>query len=433
MNNKSFVIFISCLIFWLFFAPKAAIIPDPTLSGRISNAISLLLLLFVIPDLKNIFNERNRTFNILLLAYLTVSAISVYYNSDTIKKYELTDEDQLIGITSIKYLLYNSIGVFASSVYVQRIANTRHIKTLLRTFIILFLVVLVPTYIDIITTPIDKEALTEYSVGNKFNVGYYHLYLSAFYYFLNPRLKSKKHKLTLLLFLLLMICSSIITQCSTMVVAALLFLFLSLFASEIIRDFLSSPKVIVISVILLDIGFFLFATWIMQSDLFQYIVTDLLNRDATLTGRLQVYADIRKTFTVSPWIGLGYGNSVVISRYFTNAYDTQNGLIELFIQIGIIGVVVFLLLLYIASKNFEKNGILRYPFVAIIYTIIGISIVEIPFKLSFIFFLSFCFVKKKSYPKDLLELIREYYKRKILAKIISIRRDREKEKPLTIQ
>ena len=108
MSNKISVIFISFLIFWLVFAPKSAIMPD---SGWISNSISLFLLWYVRHDLKHMFTGRNKTFNLLLLTYFTISVYSVYYNADTINKFDSTylsiDEDlpqQLTGVTSIKYL-----------------------------------------------------------------------------------------------------------------------------------------------------------------------------------------------------------------------------------------------------------------------------------------------------------------------------------------
>ena len=148
MSRKYSVIFISFLIFWLIFAPKSAIIPDTTISGWISNSISLFLIWYVRHDLKYILSERYRTFNILLLIYLIITVFSVYYNADTIHKYELEDiENSPQGITSVKYLFFYSIGVFASSLYVQRISNTKYIRTLFNTFVILFMIVLIPAYI----------------------------------------------------------------------------------------------------------------------------------------------------------------------------------------------------------------------------------------------------------------------------------------------
>lgn len=418
MRSKGSVIFVSFLIFWLIFAPKSAIIPDTAISGWITNIVCLFLLWSVRHDLKHTFTKRNRTFNILLLTYLAVAVFSEYYNASTINQYELTDlENAPRGVASFKYLFVYSIGLFASSLYIQRISHTKYIRILLKTLFILFLIVLVPTYIEVITTPIEKGTMTEYRVGNKFNIGYYHLYLCAIFCLIHPYLNQKKHKYCLLLFLGLMILSSFIAQCSTMIVGALIFMFLSMFISDTIRNRLASAKVVIISVLVFDIGFFFLVTWILQYDSIQYIVTNILHRDLTLTGRLPVYLDIQEAFTESPWIGLGYGNSTVVSKYFTDAYDSQNGLVELFIQTGLIGVVVFLSLLYTAFKTFEKNNIPKLSMVALIYAMIVISTVEIPFKLTFVFFLSFCFIRRRRYPKALLELIRAYNRRKILAKI----------------
>ena len=413
MRNKISVIFISFLIFWLLFAPKSAIIPDSTISGWISNSVSLFLILYVCLDLQYILLGKNKTFNLLLLIFFTISLYSVYYNIDTINKYELQNiENSPQGVTSIKYLLYYSIGVFASSLYVQRISNTKYIKTLLETFVVLFLIVLIPSYIEVLTTPIEQDVLTEYSFGNKFTLGYYHLYLCTFYYLLHPYLSNKKHKIGLFFLTFLMFFFSVITQCSTMLMGALILMFLSLFASDSLRNHIASAKLIIISVLVFDIGFFFLATWFLQYDFVQYFIEDVLHKDLTLTGRIQIYMDIQEAFTESPWIGLGYGNSIVVSKYFTRAYDSQNGLVELFIQIGGIGVAVFLLLVYIAAKASEKNNISKFPFVAFVYAIIAISTVEIPFKHTFIFILSFCFIQGKGYPKALFKQTRDKIKRK---------------------
>lgn len=396
MRKEVSVIFISILIFWLIFAPKSAIIQD---SGWITNSICLFLVLYVFRDLKYIFIGRNRTFNLLLLAYLATSVYSIYYNADTIGKYELTplsrDSEALPqGTTTIKYLLYYSIGVFASSLYIQRISNTKYIKTLLKTFIILFLIVLIPTYGEVLITPIEKGVLTEYSIGNKFTIGYCQLFLCTLYYLLHPYLSNKKHKYCLLFLVLWMTHTSIISQCSTMIMGALIFMILSLFTSDALLNRFASAKSIIISILVFNIGFFFFVTWILQFEFIQYFIENVLQRDLSLTGRVQIYMDIAEAFAESPWIGQGYGNSIVVAKYYTDAYDTQNGLVELFIQTGVIGVVTFLFLVYTASRAL-KNNITRYALVAFIYAIIGISTVEIPFKHNFIFFLSFCFIQAK--------------------------------------
>lgn len=402
MSKKISVIFISCLIFWLIFAPKSAILPDATISGWISNAIALFLLWYVRHDLKYILKKGNRSFNLLLLTYLAVAVYSVYYNADTISRFEFAPQKEGIeklpqGITSIKYLLYYSIGIFASSLYIQRIASTKYIITLIKTFVILFLIILIPTYIEIVRTPIEKDVLTEYSVGNKFSIGYYHLYLCTLYYFLHPSLNSKKHKRYLLLFIALMIWSGYITQCSTMIVAAIVFLFLSFFTSRVFRNHLASANVIITTMLLLGLGFFFLASGFLQYGIVQNLVTDVLNRDATLTGRVSIFMEIQEAFSESPWIGLGYGNSIVVSYFFTGAYDSQNGLVELFIQVGVIGVAVFLSLVHTASKKFRKNYPFKYPYVAFLYAIFFISTVEIPYKLTFVFLLSLCFIQDKGY------------------------------------
>lgn len=405
MSKKVSVVFISVLIFWLILAPKSAIIPDSTISGWITNSISLFLVWCVRRDLRYIFTGRYRIFNFSLLAYLAISLYSIYYNADTIGKYELAplaEDSETIpqGTTTIKYLLYYSIGLFAASLYIQRISDTKYIRTLLKTLFFLLLIVLIPLYREVLITPIEKGVLTEYSFGNKFTIGYWQLFLCTLYYLLHPYLNNTRHKYILSILVLWMIHTSIASECSTMIMGALIFMILSLLTSNAMVGRLASAKTIIISILIFNIGFFFFVTWVLQFEVIQYFVEDILNKDLSLTGRIEIYLDIQEAFTESPWIGLGYGNAIVVAKYYTDAYDTQNGLVELFIQTGVIGVVTFLFLVYTAAKPLEKNNITKYALVAFIYAIIGISTVEIPFKHNFIFFLLFCFIQGQGYQRS---------------------------------
>ena len=351
------------------------------------------------------FDKEFRSFNILLLIYCAISLFSIYHNADTIDKYagkyiSQNEEIRLEGVTSIKGTLYSAIGLLSASLYVQRISNTEDLHIFLKTFCGLLFLFLIPTNIEALLRPAEEGAIAQYLVGNKFSLGYYNLYLCALYYFLHPFLDYRRNRFILLSLIIMMLIVSIHTQCSTMVMGSLTFMFLALYSPYLFRIFISSPKSIIASLIIIGIGFFMSVTWLLQYESFQYFLVNILNEDMTLTGRVQIFASIQQAFTISPWIGLGYGNSTIISHYFTGALNTQNGLIDLFIQIGFLGVFTFIALMYITAKKIELNKELRYPLVAFIFTMIIISTVEIPFKHIFIFFLSFCFIEEGAYDED---------------------------------
>lgn len=404
MNNKSSVIFISFLLFWLLLAPTSAIIPDPTINGWIKNAISLFLIWYVRQDIAMMFNQEFRIYNILLLTYCAISIFSIYYNADTISNYSGTyitqdGEIELEGVTSVKSTLYSCIGLLTASLYVQRISGMTDMIVFLKTFYVLLLLVIIPTNIEAFTKPAEMGTMAQYLIGNKFTVGYYNLYLCAFYYFLHPYLDFQRNRFILFSIIIMMLIVSIYIQCGTMVLASLVFMFFALFAPYKFRINISSAKLIVVTLIVLGIGFFMFVSWILQYESFQFII-NLLNKDITLTGRVGIFASIQQAFNISPWVGLGYGNSIIISYYFTGALNSQNGIIDLFIQVGFLGVFTFIALIYTCSKEVEQNRELRYPLVAFLITMIVISMVEIPFKHIFIFFLSFCFIEDEAYNED---------------------------------
>ena len=395
--NKGSVRYISFLLFWLLFAPTSIFIPNPTINGWIQNAICLYLVWYTRHDIVLMFNKKARLFNIFLFAFCILSIISIYYNIETIGEYAETlmtqeGEIEINGVTTIKSALYSSIGLIASSLYIQRISDSEKMRVFIKTLYWLLLFIVIPSDIDALLKPAEIGTDAEYLIGNKFHVGYYNLYLCFLYYSLHPHLEYQRYKLVLSSLIGMMLITSIHTQCSTMIVGTLVFLFLVIIAPNSFRLIISSAKSIIITFFIIDLGFFLFAYWLVQYELIQYFIEEILQGDITLSGRIQIFTNIQETFSISPWIGFGFGNARIISYYFTGAFDSQNGLIELFIQIGFLGVATFVGLLYTASKIIENNKIFRYPLVAFILTMIVIGTVEIPFKHVFIFFLSFCFI-----------------------------------------
>ena len=396
--NKVSVIFISILIFLVFLAPTSIFIPNPTTNGHIKNLIYLFLLIYTSPDFVKIFIKKYRKYNILLIAYCLVIIFSVYYNIDTISRYAgnyLTEEGELNleGIHSIKDTLYSCIGLFTSCLYVQRISAHKEARTFLQTLFWLLLLVIIPTNFDALLKPAEEGDAAKYIVGNKFTVGYYNLYLCFLYYFLHPCLNRIWQKITLFLLIVMMFVVCYHNRCGTMTIASLAFMYLALLSSNHIRYYLYTGKTIIVLLLIVDIGFFLLVSWLLQYDFFQYMITTVLGKDLTITGRTEIFVDIQQAFSISPWVGFGYGNSQVISKYFTEANDAQNGLIDMYIQIGFLGVLVFILMIHHISKIIEKQKT-GNPIFAFIFTIIIISSVEIPFKFVFIFFLSFSFIRK---------------------------------------
>ena len=69
---------------------------------------------------------------------------------------------------------------------------------------------------------------------------------------------------------------------------------------------------------------------------------------------------------------------------YTGAYDAQNGLVDMFIQVGIIGCIAYFYILYKLFQQIKDRYVMVFPIIAFVYSTLVISMVEIPFKSVFI-------------------------------------------------
>ena len=107
--------------------------------------------------------------------------------------------------------------------------------------------------------------------------------------------------------------------------------------------------------------------------------TDILNRDITLTGRTDIWAELLKV-PINPILGTGYssfwlkfGADALWDRYIFKPIQAHNGYLEIYLQLGLIG--MFLLMGTIIQTGIKlkkeilrgsKHGILLFSFFFII-------------------------------------------------------------------
>ena len=117
----------------------------------------------------------------------------------------------------------------------------------------------------------------------------------------------------------------------------------------------------------------------------QDFIVNVLHEDLTLTGRLMIFENIMEAFNNNIWFGYGYGNSNLISVYYMCGENPQNGLIEVFLNIGIVGCLTFFMVIYNACKFVRIDHYYKYPTLVYLFTMIVISTIEVPFQKIFIF------------------------------------------------
>lgn len=114
------------------------------------------------------------------------------------------------------------------------------------------------------------------------------------------------------------------------------------------------PKILNIYLyLILNIGYF-FAVIIMRvQNAFAFIIVDMLGRDLTFTGRTSIWDKALDAFSKSPIFGVGEISSDA-SRTLIGATNAHNYYLDLMYKNGIIGFVLFLIILIICGNALYK-------------------------------------------------------------------------------
>ncbi len=133
----------------------------------------------------------------------------------------------------------------------------------------------------------------------------------------------------------------------------------------------------------------------------------LLHRDATLTGRARIWSFAALSFAHHRWLGYGYGafwwvsnesrQTLALIRYPTP--HAHNGLLDLGLQLGIVGIAIFLtgwiVSAFAAARNIRRSAShecrwpLLYLLFLLLYTVTENSLLS-PNSLLWIFYVSAC-------------------------------------------
>lgn len=389
---KNNIIFIcTFFIFWLIFFPTTAIISNYTYDGWLKNLMIITMLFILRNDFKYIFNEDFKWFNISIIIFCTINIFSIIINEDTIGKYITTRiKDGEIttyhGITSPKATIYYSLSLLVFSLFIEKLSHIDKVHVFFKYLWILSLISLLIIDYDAFSHIVINDSIGGYIIGTKFQVCYYNIYICTLYYILHPTLKNNKEKIIITILILITLAISIHTKCTTAAFGIFIYVSLIFIIPKKYRKKISSGKFLLLAIIIIDLGFFFFTTWLLKFNFVQNFIVNVLNEDLTLTGRLSIYQNILDAFENNIWFGYGNGNSRIISLYYTNVENPQNGLIEVFLNIGIIGCISFLMVIYNSTKQISKYDWYKYPIIVYILTMIMISTVEVPFDKTFIFF-----------------------------------------------
>lgn len=354
---------------------------DSTLVGWIHNGLVLLFPIVNYRMLGCLISRKYKWVNILAICWGVVVLYSAYVNQDLAfdKEYwnTLTQSFDFTPIRAMRYdhAYYYVLKVIMFILYFEYL----NIYGLGLKFLHYVFYFMCPYVIlsDVNGFLYQSDGIYGYEVGNKFYVCYLNILLIAIYVLIWPILNKKK-KLFIRILLLVTFLLSLKTKCSTMVIGTLVYYYLLFGAGKGIRNVLYKPWFYILGLFVCDILFLVLITWILQFPLVQYFIVDVLGEDLTLTGRIGIYSRVGEVLNECPLYGFGIGNAYLTTTMYGVGDNAQNGLLNLFIEIGLIGIIMYLSLLLVLIKRVARLQ-KSYSVLCFIYLMLVLSSIEVTF------------------------------------------------------
>lgn len=382
IKNSNIVFSAFVFFFTMFFKWESL---NPTYVGWIHNGLILLFCIINYRIFKNIFNKKYKWINIFVFFWGIVVVYSAYINQNTTYDIETWNRYmQNIDITTLRAKRYDHTYYFVLKIimfmlYFQFLNQYRKGQVFLKyLFYLLLPFVLIS---DINGFIYKSDGISGYEVGNKFYLCYLNIFLVTIYLLYKERNKQVNKNVIILLLVTFLL--ALKTKCTTMIIGTILyFLFTFILKNNKFRNRLYKPWFYLICLFVCDILFFISVTWLLQIPIIQYIIVDILGEDLTLTGRVGMYARLGEVLNECPLYGFGIGNTYLTTMMYGVGDNAQNGLLNLFIECGLLGVIFYFIMLLLMIKQASHN-LSTYPIICFIYMMLVLSSIEVTFTLYF--------------------------------------------------
>lgn len=244
-----------------------------------------------------------------------------------------------------------------------------------------------------------------YLVGTKFIVAYFHINLLALW-FINKKEQfytDRKAKRIVIFGVPIVAAVSYHVDCMTGILGCCILLLLFIFLNTPIQKKLlhfCSPKFLCVC-LALSVIFPFVVEGIVEIPFIKYLIEEILGRNTTLTGRVDIFNAFIPIME-GYWLwGYGYGNGNVVSMALFGCANAQNAQLHWVLQSGILATVMLVILMYVIFRQLEKSAAVSQcmPLVLLVYMYIFLGTIEITFSMSFLLWVAVIFMltnEKKS-------------------------------------
>ena len=232
----------------------------------------------------------------------------------------------------------------------------------------------------------SSQAAVMYFSGNKFSVAFIHMIVTFLFCCHHDGTWNRNsiEKIKFLIIGLYNIFFCVFMSCGTGVIGCVLILVFNI-CGENVRKIFKYPGTFILLLIILNY-LFIGTNVLFSNGLFQNIVL-LLGKDLTLTGRMGIYPKLAEIIGNS--LIFGYGDATQIVAKVVGYGNAQNGILHIFVQYGLLGVLAFMYMCIKAISKVKRSGekslTIAYPILVYINIMIVCSLVEICFSYNFLF------------------------------------------------
>lgn len=175
--------------------------------------------------------------------------------------------------------------------------------------------------------------------------------------------------------LTLSILVAVYVKCSTAIICEALFLVFMVLPKTALKKLLSRKTIFLVLIVTGIVWGSL--QIILQLPVVQHVVVGVLHKDIGLTGRFAIYNILSDIIYNNPMWGYGYGNSIIYSSTYGMIANAQNNLMQIIVDFGIIGLLLFINMFYFKLPESNEKKI-NYMCI-FIYLMLIAAIVEITF------------------------------------------------------
>ena len=246
-------------------------------------------------------------------------------------------------------------------------------------------------------------------VGTKFDVIYLHMnFIATFLVKLKLSRRQMKEaripKVMLVTIAAIIVLIGVRVDCNTGMMGVLLLIALVYVCDrwpETVAKWLGSPWTFLFF-LMVSMLFAYYVTWLLNLPVVKHFIEDTLHRSLTLTGRTDIYTAYTSVMRDN-WVwGFGYGNAYPICMERFHYADTQNGILEWILQVGVVGTVAMVLVFIVIMLFYRKKASLTSgaPMLALLYVYILLGTVEITINKNFWLYIIVLFMLACSDPKS---------------------------------